>query len=307
MKVVNSTSVNMQYYKSDNSYALKEVSRDELPESVRMKLTPEGLRQAAKAAMERQVNNPERLKRIEQFKDELQPASVVHKIYLTAGITQKLNAGLKGQSDDVYRSVYSIIEDDLIPKDIGDMTENERKEKIYIGLEKAKYASEHLDKDKRGMFMEAVTRIAQMGLNGTNDGNGKMQYDSRPTVWFDTPEYMSTSEMLKLIEPERYNQLEILYSEGMQEQNEEKMNSSRKMMSDWELNMSSKNREKLKEIQEDRKQWAQKLKNTPIESAFESIDYSDIGSFKQNIIEQLRYSSKDEISESIVRFLMAFE
>lgn len=307
MKVAETQLNQSQYYENKKAMSgLNPILYDELPESVRVSISEEGLKRhkesSLQLAKEQLEHDIEWQKRNEKFQAALKPATVLRKVYLTGGITQKLNESLSGISDDDRRTIYSIIDKDFLPKDIGNMTEDERKEKIYIGLEKEKYVSNYLDENRRKDFMEAITRIAQLGLNGTNDGKGRMSYDSRPTVWFDTPEYMSTSEMMKLIDSERYNQLELLYNEGMEEKNEEKMKAVDKMVANWERDMSSEQKKKLMELQEERRQWAEKLKNTSVESNFQSVYYDD-ELFKQSIIGQLKYMKPEEIQKNLDDFL----
>ena len=95
-----------------------------------------------------------------RFQEALKPAQKLHRIIPNIQTDAKLREGLKGMSEEVVDAAYSIIDNDFLPHNIGDMTEEERQNLIALGMEKARYLAKDMG-SQGAKFLEAMETIAQ--------------------------------------------------------------------------------------------------------------------------------------------------
>lgn len=109
----------------------------------------------------------------------LEPAQKLHQIIPNIQTNQKLEASLQGADEKITNAAYSIIQNLFLPYQVENLSEKERQELIYVGLEEAAFLAERLNKNQADSFMEAMHTIAQYGINGRTDQQGRVTYDIR--------------------------------------------------------------------------------------------------------------------------------
>jgi hypothetical protein len=108
--------------------------------------------------------------------EDVEPA-VYRTIIPNHKTNEKLVKSLQGVSENIQRAAYSIIRKNLMPWNVGDLSEDERQAAISLGMEKAKYlADNYLSRSDGSEFLEAMEMIAKFGINGIKEDDGKMTY-----------------------------------------------------------------------------------------------------------------------------------
>ncbi|MDE7017180.1 MAG: hypothetical protein K2P65_06330 [Lachnospiraceae bacterium] len=113
------------------------------------------------------------------LQESLKPATRLHRIIGNVETNEKLEKSLQGAHMNTIEAAYSIIENNFLPHNVGELSEKERLALIAVGIEEAKYLAEKMDADKAGLFMDAMNTIAKYGANGEMDSQGNVAYDIR--------------------------------------------------------------------------------------------------------------------------------
>ena len=104
----------------------------------------------------------------------------------------------------IAQAAFSIIKTDLLPHDIGNMTEQQRQDLISFGMEKARYLAGKMG-DKGALFLEAMEEVAKYGMSGKTDSAGKVTYNIQwgpPPGWPD--DHVNTSELMQEVSPDQW-------------------------------------------------------------------------------------------------------
>lgn len=124
----------------------------------------------------------------------------------------KLYGSLENADEEVIKASNGIIRNYLMPSNIGEMSETQRREMIAFGLEEAKYLAEnYLDEEHGRDFLSAMEMIAKYGLNGTVSENGKVTYHVEKGPMVGAPDdYVSAQDIIREKAPDLYLEMQDL-------------------------------------------------------------------------------------------------
>ncbi len=205
--------------------------------------------------------------RIKVLQEALKPAQKLHRIIPNIQTNDKLEKSLQGADENIVDAAYSIIRSDLIPHNVGNLTEDERKELISVGLEKARFLADRLEGDKAASFMDAMNTIARYGINGKTDQQGNVTYDIRWGAMVGAPDdYISTGELMQKIDPEAYKVYSSMQDEAYEKRDENLALKAAKFAIDWEINSYKTNPQPFEKLKEEQINWKKNVDNTKINS-----------------------------------------
>lgn len=246
-----------------------------------------------------EVNELTYEEKVKLLQESLKPAQRLHRIIPNIKTNDMLERSLEGADQSIVDAAYAIIGDSLLPHNVGNLTEEERREFIYIGLEEAKYLAQRLDADKAELFMEAMNTIAKYGLNGTMDEQGNVTYDIRRGAMVGAPDdYISSGELMKKAAPDQYEKYREMMKEG-------RVLEAAKFMIDWELNAYRNNSGSVKAVKEEQVRWKERVDNTVIESGYHDTDMSGFQAFIDSILKQNQTLNQDYLLNHLQRFAQA--
>lgn len=94
-----------------------------------------------------------------------------------ASADQAIHDAMKNADNDTKAFVYRTIRNNFLVKDVSELSEEERQEKISLGMEKAAFAANTmLDEKHRKSFLDAMEKIAKLASAGTREEDGTMNY-----------------------------------------------------------------------------------------------------------------------------------
>ena len=199
------------------------------------------------------------------LQESIKPLKTLHPIIPNIQTNDKLLKSLQGADDAVVDAAYSIIQTNLLPHNVGTMTEEERQELILVGLEEAKYLADSLDEDKAGLFMEAMNTIAKYGINGSMDHEGNVSYDIRWGALVGAPDdYISTGEFMKKIAPKEYAQYSSMMAEAIQKKDDRLLMDAMRYFVNWESQAYRKNPKPFDDMRQEQVNWKKGVENTKI-------------------------------------------
>lgn len=237
--------------------------------------------------------------KVKLLQESLKPAQRLHRIIPNIKTNDMLERSLKGADQSIVDATYDIIGDSLLPHNVGNLTEEERRELIYIGLEEAKYLAQGLDADKAELFMEAMNTIAKYGLNGMMDEQGNVIYDIRQGAMVGAPDdYISSGELMKKIAPNQYEKYQEMMKEG-------RVLEAARFMIDWEINAYRYNSGAVKAVKEEQVRWKESVDNTVIESSYHGTDMSGLQAFIDSILKQNQTLNQDDLMNHLQQFTQA--
>lgn len=234
--------------------------------------------------------------KVKLLQESLKPAQRLHRIIPNIKTNAMLEGSLEGADQSIVDAAYAIIGDSLLPHNVGNLTEEERRELIYVGLEEAKYLAQGLDADKAELFMEAMNTIARYGLNGTMDEQGNVTYDIRQGALVGAPDdYISSGELMKKVAPDQYEKYQEMMKEG-------RVLEAAKFMIDWEINAYRNNSGPVQAVKEEQVRWKESVDNTAIESSYHGTDLSGLQAFIDSILKQNQTLNQDYLLDHLQRF-----
>lgn len=237
----------------------------------------------------------------------LEPAQKLHRIIPNIQTNNKLEKSLQGADENIIDAAYSIIRSDLIPNKVGNLTEDERKELISVGLEKAKLLADHLEDEKADSFMEAMNTIAKYGINGKTDDQGNITYDIRWGAIVGAPDdYISTGELMQKISPDQYKTYSSMLEEAFEKNDEQLLLKATKFAIDWERNSYQNSPAPFEREKKEQVNWKEKIDNTEIISKYDT-DRSDLKSFIDSILVQNKVIDVNYISDNLEKFAKFFD
>lgn len=280
----------------------------ELGSGVSIELSEEGLAKLNKKLSEIKNDNPDMHilsdeEKVKFLQESIKPLRARHPIIPNIKTNDKLVKGLAGADKNVADAAYSIIQNDLIPHNVGTMTEDERQELILVGLEKAKYLADGLDEDKAGLFMDAMNTIAKYGINGTLDSQGNVTYDIRWGALVGAPDdYINTNELMKKIAPKEYAACSAMMAEGLQKNDNHLIANAIRYMIDWEMQAYRKNPQPFENEKQEQVNWVKGVENTIIPDTYSRTDRSSLQSLTNSILEQNQGLDYDFLFRNLQEF-----
>lgn len=233
----------------------------------------------------------------------LKPAQKLHRIIPNIQTNDKLEKSLQGADEDIVDAAYFIIRNDLIPNNVGSLTEEERKELISVGLEKAKFLSNYLEEDKVEGFMEAMNTIAKYGINGKTDVQGNVKYDIRWGAMAGAPDdYISAGELMQRIAPEQYKAYSSMVDEAIDKNDDRLLQKAVRFAIDWERNAYQSNPYPFEREKEKQVNWKKNVDNTKISNHYTNTNHSGINAFIESILTQNKILKVDFLSDNLQGF-----
>lgn len=233
----------------------------------------------------------------------LKPAQKLHRIIPNIQTNDKLEKSLQGADEDIVDAAYFIIRNDLIPNNVGSLTEEERKELISVGLEKAKFLSNYLEEDKVDGFMEAMNTIAKYGINGKMDAQGNVKYDIRWGAMAGAPDdCISAGELMQRIAPEQYKAYSSMVDEAIDKNDDRLLQKAVRFAIDWERNAYQSNPYPFESEKEKQVNWKKNVDNTKISNHYTNTNHSDISAFIESILTQNKILKVDFLSDNLQGF-----
>ncbi len=277
-------------------------------ESVIMEISKEGMEELDKRILSIKNDNPhiqilsdeEKLKLLQEA---IKPARKLHRIIPNIQTNDKLGKSLKGADENVADAAYSIIENNLIPHNVGALTEEERQELILVGLEEAKYLAGSLENGKAGLFMEAMNTIAKYGINGQKDSEGNVTYDIRWGAMVGAPDdYISTGEMMRRIDPESYRTFSEMQTEGIEKDDNGLIMKAMKFFINWEQTAYRKNPTSFEEEKKKQVDWKKGVEAVKIKNTYGNTDRTDKASFIDSISKQNKVLDSEYLLRNLEKF-----
>ncbi len=217
----------------------------------------------------------------------LKPVQKLHRIIPNIKTNDKLEKSLEGADEKIVDAAYAVIKNNLLPHNIGDLTEDERQELISIGLEEAKYLAERLDAAKADTFMDAMSTIAKYGMNGEVDNKGNVTYDIRWGAMVGAPDdYISTGELMKKIAPEEYKYLQSMQDRAIKNKDLSLWQKASKFSIDWEINAYRKNPKPFEDLKQEQIKWLSNVNKTQLRNDYADTNKDNLQAFMDSIIDQ---------------------
>lgn len=204
----------------------------------------------------------------------------------------KLYGSLENVDEEVIKASNGIIKNYLMPSDIGDMTETQRREMIAFGLEEAKYLAEnYLDEEHGRDFLSAMEMIAKYGLNGTVSQNGKVTYHVEKGPMVGAPDdYVNSQDIIKEKAPDLYLEMQDLNRRiskgetGWGRRFIELQNRINQVLN--RRSSSSKDYTNYEEAVSKYKNWKDQMVKTELPSVFQNMQYQDFQLFATGLQKQ---------------------
>ncbi|MDE7132221.1 MAG: hypothetical protein K2O65_10540 [Lachnospiraceae bacterium] len=214
----------------------------------------------------------------------------------------KFQESLKGMDNNIAQAAFSIIKTDLLPHDIGNMTEQQRQDLISFGMEKARYLAEKMG-DKGALFLEAMEEVAKYGMSGKADSSGKVTYDIQwgpPPGWPD--DHVSTSELMQEISPEKWKTYQDMCRQAERTGDSELNMKASRYFWDWEKWVYQYRRKEVNEIKSRYTAWQKELSKITVKK-FDNIDRTDTDSLLNSVIGQNTALDSDFLQKNMDRFV----
>ena len=236
-----------------------------------------------------------------RFQEALKPAQKLHRIIPNIQTDAKLREGLKGMSEEVVDAAYSIIDNDFLPHDIGDMTEEERQNLIALGMEKARYLAKDMG-SQGAKFLEAMETIAQYGMNGETDEHGRVTYDIKQGPMAGAPDgYLCISELMKRIDPEAYARHNAMITEALKKNDMSLLMKEFRFSMDWTQWAYKEKKDEINEIKDEYISWKKNMQETEVKKIYDS-NLKDMGSFTESIIMQNKTINESYLIKNLKEF-----
>lgn len=245
--------------------------------------------------------------RVQFLQEALKPAQKLHRIIPNIQTNDKLEKSLLGADEKIVDAAYSIIRNDLIPHNVEKLTEDERTELIFVGLEKAKFLADRLEDDKADRFMEAMNTIAKYGINGKADQQGNVTYDIRWGAMTGAPDdYISGGELMQKLAPEQYKYYLSMQNEAIAKNDDKLALKAAKFAIDWEINTYRANPKPFEDLKAEQVNWKKNVDDTKINSNYTNTDRSNMDSFMKSILEQNKVLNTEYLSDNLKEFAKFF-
>jgi len=193
---------------------------------------------------------------------------------------------LKGVDKQVADAAYEIIDDNLLKRDVAGLTEEQRQGLISLGMEKAKYLAEnYMDKKSAAQFLDAMKKIAQYGMNGIVNEDGKVTFTIKkgPLVGAPDENAVDYTALMKSQDPDKYHEYVTLMEEGISNKDNATIGKAMKIFLDWSMALHKNHPRVIDAAIKDYTDWKRSNEETKIADAFADSDYSGIAGFLDSI------------------------
>lgn len=280
----------------------------QVDDSVSVELSNEGLAELNKKLSEVKGENSclhilSKEEKEKLLQESIKPVKTLYPIIPNIQTNSKLLKGLEGADKNIVDAAYSIIQKNLLPHNVNAMTEEERQALILVGLEEAKFLAEGLEKNRAGLFMEAMNTIARYGINGLMDGEGNVTYDIRWGAPLGAPDdYISTGEFMKKIAPKEYAQYSAMMEEAAQKNDDRLLMDAMKYFLDWESQAYRKNPKPFEDMKKEQLNWKNGIDSTKIADTYSRTDRTSLQSLINSILEQNQVLNHDYLLNNLQEF-----
>lgn len=214
----------------------------------------------------------------------------------------KFQESLKGMDKNIVQAAFSIIKTDLLPHDIGSMTEQQRQDLISFGMEKARYLAEKMG-DKGLLFLEAMEEVAKYGMSGKADSNGKVVYDIQqgpPPGWPD--DHVSSSDLMQEILPEKWEKYQEMWRRAVKTGDHGLLTNAFRYILKWEKWAYQHRSKEVNEIKSRYTLWQKELSKITVKK-FDNIDRTNTGSLLDSVIAQNTTLDSDFLQKNMEKFV----
>lgn len=200
---------------------------------------------------------------------------------------KKLEKSLEGADEDIAKAAYYLIKSNILPSNIGIMTEEERLGLISLGLEKAKFIAERLDKNKAADFMSAMETIAKYGINGKKDSGGIVRYDIMEGPMAGEPDdNVRAIVLMERLDPEAYKKHSDMWLESIKKNDSKLFGQACKFLDEWAKNAYKTMPGRIADEKQRFTIWNNKMESTVIKSEYKNTDTSSLQNFMDSIMQQ---------------------
>lgn len=215
----------------------------------------------------------------------------------------KLKESLEGMDQNTVKAVWSIIDTDLLPYDIGHMTEEERQELIALGMEKAKYLAKDMG-DHAPMFLEAMEEIAKYGMNGKTDETGHVAYHIEWGPPIGAPDdYISTSDLVQKLAPKAWETHLRMCQKARETKDARLARAASEYLFEQEELIYKHQKKEVLEVKSQYASWKTGIENTSLKKIYDNVDRTNEDSFFQSIAGQRKSLSVDYLRKNIGEFM----
>lgn len=308
--------------KAETIETLNEIGK-QYGESVLVSISGDGLAalvenkytRSSGAKNETEEQKTERTRKNELFQGEIKTLAPRHQIIPNIQTNKALVDSLEGLADNVVDTVYGIISENLLKRDIGDMTEEERQNLISLGMEQAGYIAEnYISEDKKEEFMSVMETIAKYGMNGKTNNEGKVTFDIKkgPMVGMPDDYDADMDEVLKDKAPETYKEMMELFEErGKTGDKGRQIEIGKRMIELMKqarsvLNTSGATQQK----KDDYMSWKEQIEKTEVVKNFQDSNYQNANLFIDSIMSQNKNSffiSQEFLKNNMKQFFSGLE
>ncbi len=237
------------------------------------------------------------------LKSAIKPAHANRRIIGNIRTDEKLRKSLEGASEEMRDAVDWIINNSLLPHQVGSLTEEGRQELVYAGLEEARYLSGRLQEDKAALFMEAMEEVAQYALNGEMDSMGNVKYDIRQGPPLGAPDdcIISIDEVMEKADPKAHKIFNELMGDGT---DLHRICDAFRFYIDWEKNMSKNHQKEIDKVKQSQLDWMHKMKSTELKSGYHRTEHrKGAGAFIQSMMGQNQMLNSTYLMENLEEFV----
>ncbi len=237
------------------------------------------------------------------LQESIKPAVRRPRIIPNIQTNDKLVKSLAGADEKTVDAAYAIIDNNLLPHNVGSLTRQERQELILAGVEQARYLAGSMDEEQAGLFMEAMETIAKYGVNGEMDEKGNVTYDIRWGAMVGAPDdYIGSGELMKRLAPQKYEAYSAMFAEAVEKNDRGLLMKAMRSMLDWELSSYRTDPGSIEEEKQKQVSWKKGVDDTRLGDTFANTDRTDFKSFTDSILAQSRFLNRDFLLENLRAF-----
>lgn len=224
----------------------------------------------------------------ELLRQSIKPAQKLHLIIPNIQTDTKLNNSLAAYGGEVNDTAYSIIQNNLLVSNVGDMSEKERQGMLSLGLEKARYlADNYMSGEDGALFMEAMETIAKYAANGQKGQDGKMTYHiQQGPMNGASDDYVNGYDIMRRYDPVSYAKFNSMMQEGTRTGDLTKQMEAARFGIGWTQNSHTEHPEWYKEQADIYKNWKGSMEKTVLDDTFSGAGRGAKESFRQSILER---------------------
>lgn len=166
--------------------------------------------------------------------------------------------------------VYDIIRQNFLISNSGDMTEDERKANISLGMKKAEYAANNfISDDKKQSFLDSMEAIAKLAVNGKANSDGEMDYNIYKGGYLGSGSNLvqvtDDVELMKQYDEKAYKE----YKELQQKDGEDEAKAAMMYLLNWSISTAHSGKNYTGKAESDKQKYlSSDVKNTKLKEFF---------------------------------------